>query len=271
MRLIQKTLWVPVLILANAIWPYPSAHAAEVTFTVTNLSAAQGVAISPVFLAFHDGSYDAFDQGSAASAAIEAVAELGDSSGLAAAFASAYADGVSGSASATVNAFGPGIFLPGGSGSITLNLDPVKNRYLSYFAMVVPSNDRFIGNDEPMEIQLFDEMGHFLGLNFVETGAGIWDAGTELDAAEGAAFLVGSNATVSPAQNGLISFDHDFSAYAGLATPGGYNFTDLPGTATPLLSISAVSQVPLPAAVWLFCSALPAVMWRRRKPAAITG
>lgn len=265
MQSIKHNLLLPACFFAGVFLPLPEAYASNVTLTFSNLSGANGPALSPFFVAFHDGNFDAFDVGAAASSAIESVAELGDGSGLASGF-SGYADGVSGTVTASVNGFGPGIFLPGASGSITVDLDPVKNRYLSFFAMVVPSNDRFVGNDSPLSIELFDSAGHFNGLNHVANGNSIWDAGTELDGADGAAFLVGSNAGDSPAQNGLIQFNHDFSAYAGLATAAGYNFTDLPGVNTPLLSITAVSQVPVPAAFWLFGSALPLMgLGRRRK------
>ncbi|QSB03335.1 spondin domain-containing protein [Methylomonas sp. EFPC1] len=252
------------LLLAASAAPLSSAEAAQVTLSFSNLSAANGPALSPFFIALHDGTFDAFDLGTTASSAIEAIAEMGSGAGLSSAFA---AGGTSATVTAAVNAFGPGIFLPGAKGSVTLDLDPVKNRYLSYFAMVVPSNDRFVGNDSPTEIELFDAQGHFTGGTFVENGSSIWDAGTELDGTTGAAFLVGSNALDSPAQNGTIQANHDFAVYAGLGTPAGYNFTDLPGANTPLLQISAVSQVPVPAAAWLFGSVLPLFGWLRKRAA----
>ncbi|MBD9360297.1 spondin domain-containing protein [Methylomonas sp. EbB] len=256
------------LLLAAGAAPLSSAEAAQVTLSFSNLSTANGPALSPFFVALHDGTFDAFDIGTTASAAIEAIAEMGNGAGLSSAFAAssaAAAGGTSTTVTAAVNAFGPGIFLPGAKGSVTLDLDPVKNRYLSYFAMVVPSNDRFVGNDSPTEIELFDAQGHFTGGTFVENGSSIWDAGSELDGTTGAAFLVGSNAADSPAQNGIIRANHDFAVYAGLGTPAGYNFTDLPGANTPLLQISAVSQVPVPAAAWLFGSVLPLFGWLRRR------
>lgn len=258
------------VLLAGLLAPLAGAQAANVSLTFTNLSGASGPALSPFFVALHDGSFDPFDAGSAASASIEAVAELGDGSGLAADFAGAHPDGVGTTVTASVNAFGPGIFLPGGVGSVTLDLDPVKNRYLSYFAMVVPSNDRFVGNDSPTAIELFDGAGNFTGGTFVRNGDSIWDAGTELDGTTGAAFLVGSSAGDSPAQNGLIALNDDFSVYAGLATPAGYNFDDLPGAGVPLLKIEA-SPVPVPAAVWLFGSALGLMGWVRRRSGAVPG
>ncbi|WP_157205029.1 spondin domain-containing protein [Methylomonas methanica] len=269
MRLSKSKVALPVLLLAGMLAPVAGAQASNVTLSFANISGANGPALSPFFVALHDGSFDAFDIGASASSAIEAIAELGSGAGLSSSFAAAFPTGISTTVTASVNGFGPGIFLPGGSGSVTLDLDPVKNRYLSYFSMVVPSNDRFLGNDSPTEIELFDTMGHFTGGTFVDNGNKIWDAATELDGTTGAAFLVGSNATDSPAQNGLIQANSDFSVYSGLATAAGYNFTNLPGANTPLLRISAVSAVPLPAAFWLFASALPVLGLRRGRRSAV--
>lgn len=257
---------LPLALLAGLLTTAGGAQAYDVTLSFTNLSGASGVATSPFFVALHDGSFDAFNAGDPASASIKSVAEFGDGSGLAADFAASHPDGVSATVTATVNAFGPGIFLPGGSGSVTLDLDPVKNRYLSYFAMVVPSNDRFVGNDSPTSIELFDGAGHFVGGSFTRNGDSIWDAGTELDGTTGAAFLVGSNTADNPPQpGGLIMPNSDFSLYAGLATPAGYDFTDLPGAGVPLLRIDAAPAVPVPAAVWLFGSTLPFLGRLRQK------
>jgi len=232
------------------------ASAVSVTISLENLSGANGVAFSPFFLGFHAGGYDPFNAGASASSAIQAIAEMGNGAGLAANFSATQPNGQSLTLSASSNAFGPGIFLPGAAGSVTLDLDPVKNRYLSYFAMVVPSNDRYFGNDSPTEIELFNSAGQFTGGVFVETGSDVWDAGTEVDGLFGAAFLVGSSGADHLAQNGLIGTNFNFQTYAGGATPAGYNFTNLPSTDTPLLRISAVSSVPIPAPIWLMGSAL---------------
>lgn len=255
---------VMALILTGIFASFSGADAANVTITFGNLSGANGPAFSPFFIAFHDGSFDPFKLGSPASSAIESIAELGDGSGLSAGFTASNPNGIARTVTASVNGFGPGIFLPGGRGSVTVDLDPVKNRYLSYFAMVVPSNDRFLGNNIPTAIELFDSAGHFTGGIFEDKGNAIWDAGTELDGLTGAAFLVGSNVNESPAQNGVVTANNDFSVYSGRTTPAGYDFTNLPGSNTPLLRISAVSAVPVPPTFWLFGSALSALTLLRR-------
>lgn len=270
MRLFQAKTILPTLVLASSLAPMLAQASTTVTLNFTNLSGANGVALSPFFVAFHSGSYDAFDTNETASSAIKAIAEAGNGGLLSTDFTATNSNGLSQTVTASTNAFGPGIFLPGATGSITVELDPVKNRYLSYFAMVVPSNDRFIGNESPTEIALFDDQGNFTGGSFVDNGNKIWDAGTELDGTTGAAFLAGSNGAENPLQNGIIQANNDFSVYSGLATAAGYNFTNLPGANTPLLRIdAAISAVPVPAAVWLFGSAIPLLGFTRRKNPAI--
>ena len=65
--------------------------------------------------------------------------------------------------------------------TVTLNGTPEQNRYFSYASMLFPTNDGFIGNDDPQAIEIFDESGNFLGAEFIITGEQTWDAGTEVN------------------------------------------------------------------------------------------
>ena len=47
--------------------------------------------------------------------------------------------------------------------------------------MVIPSNDAFIANGDPLAHRLFDDRGNFIGEDFVVTGADVLDAGTEVN------------------------------------------------------------------------------------------
>ncbi len=251
--------FIPTLILAGALLPFSGAQAYEVTLSFTNLSGANGAALSPIFVALGNGGFNPFTSGAAASSAIQTLSETGSGSGLAAQFATVDSAGWSGEVKASTDAFGPGIYLPGGAGSITLNLDPTQNEYLSYYSMVVPSNDYFVGG----QIQLFDNSGNFLGTNTTLTGSNVWDAGAVVPQIAGAAFLSGNSGTMNTAENGVIqminasnSSANSFSVYSGQTTADNYLFTQLPNSGAPLLGISAVSAVPLPPAAWLFGSAL---------------
>lgn len=74
------------------------------------------------------------------------------------------------------------IALPPGeavSTTVTLEGDLANNRFFSYAAMLFPTNDGFIGNDEPIEI--FDKAGNFIGADFIVSGSEVLDAGTEVN------------------------------------------------------------------------------------------
>jgi hypothetical protein len=132
--------------------------------------------------------------------------------------------------------------------SVVLSLDPVNNRYFSYLAMAVPSNDMFIGNDNPTARELFDAGGNFVGQNFTLTGANIWDAGTEVNGLVGSAFIAGQSATAGTTEGGVIqpaNLATAFSFYVGQTTGPGYVFSGGPAADTPIVAIS-FAVVPEP-------------------------
>lgn len=233
-----------------------------VSVEVTNNQPAGGFSFTPVWHAFHDGTFDMFDNGAAASAEIEALAELGDASLLDAAFGA----GVSG---VLASPSGPPPFTPGQSNSTVLDvIDSTVNRYFSFASMIIPSNDLFIGNDDPMAIEVFDAGGNFLGPITLEVyGTGVWDAGTEVnDAADGPAFVVGQDATQGTDENSVIDVffslpdaDDYMTALTGVETPA-YTLTD-PLTRAEL--IATVTITPEPASVLMV--ALGGLAIRRRR------
>lgn len=236
-----------VLCVASIVSVCTVASAVEIEVTITNLAESNGVALSPFFIGAHDGSFDAFDTGAAASTGIENIAELGNGSDLMTEFASAYPAGMSEIIKATSGAFGPGIYLPGGMGSMTLDLDPAMHRYVSYASMVVPSNDYFVGNDSPMAIELFDAGGNFTGGDVTVFASQIWDAGTEVDdPTNGPAFVMGQTITDGADEGGVVSLTGDLSTFDGVATPAEYDFTDVP-TGNDAVARISFRVVPEPA------------------------
>ena len=154
--------------------------AVNVRVTVENLAPEEGNFLTPVWLAFHDGSFDIFDEGSIATAGLESIAEDGATGTLGEEFEASGA----GSVHATVTSGGEiPPFAPGASNSITFSLDGTspQNRYLSYASMIIPSNDAFVANGDPMAGQIFDEEGNFTGAEIIVMGSQVWDAGTELN------------------------------------------------------------------------------------------
>ena len=121
-----------------------------------------------------------FSLGSAASGSLEALAEDGNTGPrIAAALNSGGVD------AAVATPGGP--LAPGDSRTVTFYATSTNalTQYLSFASMVIPSNDAFIGNDDPLEIDLFDADGNLIqrvgdGAFFV-TGDDVYDAGTEVN------------------------------------------------------------------------------------------
>jgi hypothetical protein len=57
----------------------------------------------------------------------------------------------------------------------------LRNACFSYLAIVIPSNDAFIGNADPQAHRLFDAYGTFLGAYFTIYGSDVPDAGPEVN------------------------------------------------------------------------------------------
>lgn len=86
MRMVLSRTYLRAIILA---WPLVSAASAcggEIQISVTNNQPTGGFALSTVWVGLHDGTFSTFSSGAMASPALQAVAELGDSTMLQAAF-----------------------------------------------------------------------------------------------------------------------------------------------------------------------------------------
>src|SRR5690606_26122234 len=141
-----------------------------------------------------NGNFDAFDNnqpafllGAAtiADAPIVTIAEGGSGSTWFPAFQAAEPNADLGSVVGPV--IGP--FVPGQSNSALFDIDPM-NRFFTFGTMVVPSNDHFLGNANPMAFEVFDAGGNLLLSSFTEDASRIWDAGSETENPANAAFLV---------------------------------------------------------------------------------
>ncbi len=165
----------------------PAAHAIQVRVSIENLAPPNGIILTPAWVAFHDGTFDTYDAGQPASTplggdTLERLAEDGNTAPITAAFAASPA-GVAGGIDATI-ATSTGIppIEPGETASQTFNLDPSGiNQYFSYVSMLIPSNDAFIANGNPLAHEIFDNAGNFLGADFFVLGQQTNDAGTEVN------------------------------------------------------------------------------------------
>lgn len=254
----MKKTTTAAILLAAGFAATASAANVELRVSIENVSPTNSISFAPLHVGFGNGSFDGFNAGSAAPAGIMAIAEGGNGAPWMAEFAAADAGAVLG----TVGAGGPTV--PGASFSAVFNLDTFTNRYFSFGSMAVPSNDHFIGNDDPTAYQLFDDAGNLLLNSISQTAGDIWNAGTETTDASAAAFLVdGVNANRTD-ENGVVGFDFSaFSAYAGLETAAGYFFDPQLTAGTEVYRIS-FEVVPAPGAAALLGLGGLAAARRRR-------
>lgn len=238
-----------------------SAHAAvvDVTVTVQNLAPPNSVSFAPLHVGFNNGSFDAFNLGGVATPAIISVAEGGAGGAWQSAFAAA-------DPTATRGTIG-GLLLPGASNSLTFRVDTALNPFFTFGAMVVPSNDFFIGNDNPTEYRLFDAAGN---LNIAAIGikaSEIWDAGSEVFDPAAAAFVGNNN--LRRDQNSVVALNFaELAAFNGLTTGAGYAFNSALTANSDVYRITfGVSPVPEPGSYALMAAGLMAVGFvaRRRR------
>lgn len=128
----NKTLGPLALALAAAA----PAHATQFDVEIINLT--RGSYFTPFLVAAHVDDARLFSSGEPASASLQAMAEGGDISGLAADVAALNAT--------TVENPAGGLLAPGARTSASLNTDDAPdNTRLSIVAMILPSNDGFMG------------------------------------------------------------------------------------------------------------------------------
>lgn len=216
----------------------------DVRVSVTNNAQSGGVYFTPVWSAFHDGSFDLFDSGSVASTGLSELAETGSQATLNAEFGSA--DGRIATALTSASGIGPGLFDPGRSASFDITLDETNNRYFSFASMLLPSNDAFIGNGDPLANELFDAMGNFNGpITITLFGADVYDAGSELNDTLGAPFTMigGMSTDTNVGIASHVGLDNFIGATLGNGEIFGQAFDGM----TPIATIT-VSAVPEPSA-----------------------
>ncbi len=241
---------VSVALCVGCLGAVASAGPVKIQVTVTNMAPTNSVSFAPLRVGFNNGTYDSFNNGQAAGQPIISIAEGGSG-------ADWFPDFAANDPTATLGTIVPnpaGPLLPGQTASSIFTVDPSLNRYFTFASMVVPSNDHFIGNDDPMEYMLFDENGN-LALNAISVlGLDVWDAGSEVNGVFGAAFLVGSNNDDRIAENGVVSFDFmGLDVFNGALTGGGYLFDRQFGAFDEIYRISfTIVPIPAPGAIALF-------------------
>ena len=231
----------------------------QVQVSFENLQPSDGFYLTPVFAGFHDGSFDIFEAGTAASASLEAIAEDGMVGGLQADFT---ANGV-GQQTVFTNAAGfagAPVLDPGEVATQVFGLT-TSSRYLNFATMLIPTNDSFLGND--VAIEILDSLGNFTGSQTIDfTFADIWDAGTEVNDTFGIPFTPAVGTSTD--ENGVVSQGQNLANLDGIATAAGTNINFSSASNSPFLRLT-ITAVPEPSSLALFgVCGLAAVIRRRR-------
>jgi hypothetical protein len=160
-----------------------TASAASLKITVENLAPQGGTLVTPLWFGLHNGSFDPFNEGQAL--LIPSFERLVED-GLTAPISDSFAASGAGTIQGTIFG-GPerpvAPISPGAIVSTIIDIDDsiLSTPYFSYAAMVIPSNDAFFANDNPLEHRLFDAQGNFIATSFDIFGSEVYDAGTEVN------------------------------------------------------------------------------------------
>ncbi|MGB7247902.1 MAG: spondin domain-containing protein [Phormidesmis sp.] len=221
--LIRTGLTASAIATAALLGTVATAEAVEVTVTIDNLAPEEGLVLTPLWVGFHEGDYDLYEPGLAASEGLELIAEDGDAMVLRESFADGGTDRVDGVITGDgIGPNSPPLIAPGSSATLTFEVDE-SNPYFSYASMILPSNDGFIGNESGTSYRIFDANGDFIGTEFIVIGSQIQDAGTEVnDESPNSVPLLGMAHNVGPSENGTVAAHPGFSV-------GGNVLTAFPG------------------------------------------
>ena len=148
----------------------------RIAVSVENLAPSMGTFQTPVWVGMHNGSFDLYDSGVAISADLERLAEDGATAPIAGNFL--------GTGAGTVEATIPGPsgpIAPGDRAFRMFLIDPMSpgSQFFSYASMVLPSNDAFIANGNPMGHPLYSAQGQFVFEDFIDNST--LDAGSEVN------------------------------------------------------------------------------------------
>ena len=249
------------------------ADAATVRLTVENIGTT--TAITPVFAAFHDGSYNIAQIGGTATAGLESLAEVGVNTTISNEF---------GTANGRVSDSTAGPLAAGGSAFVDFTIDTTgtSNSFLSLATMVLPSSDYIFGTVADAGDSVFgvDLTSLFTTGSQTFTLSDVYDVGTEVNdfvtgappipAANGLfvgtpfeGVLPDSNPPTGVVEGGTIQeIDNPFVGFANSPFAGSE-----PGTTSLQFTLTTVTAVPEPSMALAGCMMMGTMVLRRRKRA----
>lgn len=242
----------------------------RVTVTSNTPAGTNGAAITPLWLGFHNNSFDTFDVGGTATPGLEELAETGMAGVLDGEF-----NAIGGRVSTVVGSpSGPPPIQPGESvTSGIFGIDTSQNQFLSYASMVLPSSDYFVGNDNAIDISSIFGNGGSISFNVGQT---VWNAGTEVDdfaTSPGNPLFgipAGDGGTGVGADEGGVIGAVTGDPYAGfLNSPDNFDFGPLNFNDTNLypngIATVTITAVPEPTSIGIIALGLGGLFLRRRR------
>ncbi|MEM9271605.1 MAG: spondin domain-containing protein [Cyanobacteria bacterium P01_F01_bin.143] len=185
----------------------------QVKVTIENLAPDNGVFLTPFWVGFHNGNFDTYDRGAAISPAFERLVEDGNTAPLSEEFL-ASGNGIVDGTIAGLEGEAAGPIDPGETVTATFTLESTDatSRYFSYASMIIPSNDAFVANGDPLVREIFDADGNFLGAQFVIAGGQVLDGGSEVndELPESTAFFGQAAPDTGVAENGVVTLHPGF-------------------------------------------------------------
>ena len=178
----------------------------NLSISVENLAPQSGTSLTPVWAGFHNGNFDTFDPGAVATEGLERIAEDGNTAVISNEFnTSGFGD--------VDTVVGGAPIAPGATARQTVTVDSSQGRYFNYAAMVLPSNDTFIANSNPLAFEIFDAQGNFVGAEFTVGGDRAYDAGTEVndELPENTAFFGQQTPDTGVEENGVVTLATGFN------------------------------------------------------------
>jgi Ca2+-binding RTX toxin-like protein len=183
----------------------------KLSISVENLAPPNGSSLAPVWFGFHNGQFQTLEVGKKASAGLEQLAEDGSPAGITSEFAAAGKGIVQGALRGSLG----GPFAPNDRIQTTVSIDPnaAGSQYFSYASMILPSNDQFLANADPKDVEIFNGQGRFLGAEFIINTTDAWDAGTEVndELPSNTAFFGQTVPNTGTAENGVVTNSKGFN------------------------------------------------------------
>ena len=248
------------LIAAGGILTVPvTSHAA--TMIRVEFEAVGPVAFAPALVAAHDGTFDFFDTGSAASANLEVLAELGDVSGV--------QGDLPGTANSIVLTGSGGPPIPVGATSTGILSVDDGNGFLSVASMLLPSSDYFIGNNVGNSLDISSLLNAANGTSLTFNFDRVYDAGTEVNdfLTSPGGPLVGApagTATDGVAEGGVITLVSGPDPFGSFANAGSFDTTGIDFTSGNVATVR-LTVVPEPSSMALLGLGGLAFFLRRRR------